>query len=263
VKSPNALAQPFVQEMIFTKKSALSEPQCNMNGTGQLNMLLSIDAGQQLLTIGGGVPQALVGEPKAGTCWASFFDSSSGMNVAPATAPFTQDANGKLTAVFASFTLPIYLEDATTPDSYFLLPLHEVTVHATLSTDKNCIGRYAAEALDPAFSCLPAQGSFAWHAGGGYEGYVTVEEADEVMIASLGSSLCVVLSGDPALWKGPNNDCKSSPAFQTTGGLPKGDWCSASGPGGCADAWHVSIDIAAQAIALNGEYDDASGTCSL
>ncbi len=266
VASPTALAQPFVQDSIITKKSALKEPECNLDGLGQFNLLLSIDSAQKMVTIGGGVPQALIGAPKDGTCWANFTDTSGAggnIDVKPVTVAYTEAADGTLSADLPFFVMPIYLEDKAASDSYVLVPLHEMTFSAKLSADKNCIGRYAAETLDKGFSCQPAAGEFAWEAGGRYEGYITVEEADNVNVVSLGETLCVVLSGDTAKWKGTNQDCKTSTGFTSSGGLPKGDWCAATNSaGGCQDSWRLVIDIAAQAIDIKGSYDESSGTCS-
>lgn len=263
VASPTALAQPFVQDSVISKKSALKEPQCNINGLGQFNLLMAIDTVAKELTLGGGVPQELVGPAKEGTCWASFTDEATSIQVAPFKSTYTE-SNGTLTADFPSFVMPIYLEDkvSTNGDTYVLVPLHEVTVTAKLSADKNCIGRYAAETLSTDFSCQPAQGEFSWEPAGRYEGYITVEEADDVFVVSLGQSLCVVLTGDPSKWKGTDNTCATSTGFTSEGALPKGDWCSTTNSeGGCQDSWRLVIDIAAQAIDIRGNYDAATNTC--
>jgi hypothetical protein len=245
-----------VQDAIISAKSALDQPDCYQYGKAQFNLLMQIDTAQKTLTLGGGVPQALIGDPKDGTCWADFVDSTSSLEVKPVTTPYTESADG-LTAELADFVMPIYLEDETNVDSYVLVPLHEMTFSAKLSEDKNCVGRYAHETLDYDVAlCKPAQDQFAWQNGGRYEGYITVEEADNVMVVSLGQSLCVVLTGDPAKWKGTNNDCKTSTGFTAEGGLPKGDWCAATNSeGGCQDAWYLSIDFAASAIDIRGAWN--------
>ncbi len=257
VASPVALASPFVQDSIITKKSALFEPDCNLEGSGQFNLLMEVDTAQKKVTLGGGVPQAVLGAPKDGTCYASFTDTGSGLTVAPTTADYTEQSDGTLEALFPEFVMPIYLEDAVTSDSYVLVPLHEMTFTAKLSDDKNCVGRYAPEQVNPDLLCQPDQGEFAWKTGGRYEGYITVEEADNVFVVSLGETLCVVLTNDPSKWKGPSPDasCKTSKGFTETGALPKGDWCSTTNSAdGCQDSWRLVIDVAAQAIPINGEY---------
>lgn len=256
VKSPTTLAAPFMQNAIITKKSALFEPTCNLDGTGQFNLLLTVDSGASTLTLAGGVPQALLGPATSGTCYARL-DAGGGIVVEPVTAPMTLGSDGQFTATFDSFVLPIYLEDSADAEKAVLMPLHEMTVTGKLSADNNCIGRYAHERGNPSQSCQPGEGQFAWEPAGRYEGYITVTEADEVFVHSLGQTLCVVLTGDPTLWKGPKPDlnCKTSQGFVDNGGLPKGDWCSTTNSaGGCQDSWRLVIDYAAQAIQIGGEY---------
>jgi hypothetical protein len=264
VKSPNALAAPFMQEGIITKKSTLDEPQCNLAGSGQFNLLLELDTAQKQVTIGGGVPQKLVGAATDGTCWADFHDTVNNIDVKPETASYTE-SGGTFTALYDSFVMPIYVEDKWTlnGDSYVLVPLHEMTLTGKLSADKNCIGRYAPDNLTLDNSCAPDVGTFAWDPGGTYQGYITVEEADNVTVVTLGETLCVVLSGDIPKWKGPTeHNCKTSNGFTQTGALPKGDWCSTTNSaGGCQDSWQLVIDYAAQAIKVKGNYDDAAGGC--
>jgi hypothetical protein len=257
VAKPATLAKPFMQDMIITKKSTLSQPECNQFGYAQFNLLMRIDSAQKTLTLGGGVPQALIGDPNDGTCWADFVDPSSQLVVKPVAAVYAETAGGSLQAKISDFVMPIYLDN--TVASAVLVPLHELTVTVGLSADKNCIGRYAHETLDE--NCTALEDQFAWQNDGRYEGYITVEEADEVMVHSLGETLCVTLSGDPAKWKGTENSCKSSPAFLQQG-LPKGDWCKATNSAdGCQDAWYLSIEIAAAAIRINGSWDDVTSTC--
>ncbi|MFO0569825.1 MAG: hypothetical protein U0263_29515 [Polyangiaceae bacterium] len=261
VASPTALAAPFVQDAIITKKSTLYEPKCNLDGSGQFNFLFQVDTVKKEVVLGGGVPQTLLGPALDGTCWAEFKDATSGLEVKQYTAPYTE-SEGTLTAELDSFVMPIYLEDKATPESAVLVPLHKMKFSATLSADKNCVGRYAHETLDKGLLCQPGDGEFAWQKGGTYEGYVTVEEADQVMVVSLGETLCVVLSGDTAKWKGTNQDCKTSKGFASSGALPKGDWCSTTNSaGGCQDSWRLVIDFAAQAIDIKGVYDAAKSGC--
>lgn len=261
VKSPEALAAPMMQVTIITEKSTLDEPACNLNGKGQFNYLMQVDTGKKELTLGGGVPQALVGPTLDGTCWAQFTEPTSGLEVKQYSAPYTE-AGGELSATFDKFVMPIYLENKADLDSVVLVPLHEMTFKAKLSDDKNCVGRYAPELLDKGLSCQPTDDQFAWEAAGSYEGYITVEEADKVMVVTLGETLCVVLTGDPKKWKGTSQDCKTSTGYTSTGAMPKGDWCSTTNSaGGCQDSWKLSIGFAAQAIKIKGIYDEAKGGC--
>jgi hypothetical protein len=262
VQSPTALAAPFVQDSVITKKSALAEPECNLDGLGEFNLLTQVDTTKKEITIGGGVPQALVGPATSGTCWAVFTDPVSKLDVKQVTATYTESA-GEISAKFPSFVMPIYVEDKFTPESAVLVPLHEMELEMKLSADKNCVGRYAADKLDPSLSCAPGEGEFAWEPAGTYQGYITVEEADRVMVVSLGETLCVVLTGDVKKWKGtPEPSCKSSQGYKDTGGMPKGDWCSTTNSaGGCQDSWKLVIGFSAQAIDIKGNYSEAKGGC--
>ncbi|MEZ4223719.1 MAG: hypothetical protein R3B13_22415 [Polyangiaceae bacterium] len=256
VKSPTTLAAPFMQDAIITQKSALFEPTCNQLGSGQFNLLVQLDRAAAELTLSGGVPQALIGDPGK-ACFAQLTDPKSGLTVEPVTATATVGADGKFDATLPLFVMPIYLEDQADLASTVLMPLHETRVTGTLSADGNCIGRYAHERLDPGLQCQAGESEFAWDAGGRYEGYITVAEADQVFVHSLGQTLCVVLTGDPKKWEGPKPDssCATSPGFQDTGALPKGDWCSTTNSaGGCQDAWHLEIDFAAAAVTIGGEH---------
>ncbi|MBK7582265.1 MAG: hypothetical protein IPI67_18920 [Myxococcales bacterium] len=261
VQSPSALAAPFVQDSIITKKSALVEPNCNLDGSGQFNFLMQLDTDKKELTLGGGVPQALIGSAIDGTCWAAFKDPASGLEVKQYVTPYTE-SGGQLEGKLDSFVMPIFLADKAGAEDAVLVPLHEMTFTAKLSADKNCVGRYAAEKLSKGLSCQPTDGEFAWEPAGRYEGYITVEEADDVMVVSLGESLCVVLSGDTAKWKGTAQNCATSKGFAASGALPKGDWCAATNSaGGCQDSWKLVIDFAAQAINIKGVYDATKGGC--
>ena len=257
VKSPTTLAAPFMQDAIITLKSALFEPDCNQLGTGQFNLLMELDEAASTLTMSGGVPQKLVGSAPDAACHVKVTDPTSGLKVEPVTANATLGGDGNFEATLPLFVMPIYLEDKADLDSVVLMPLHEMRVSGKLSADKNCVGRYAHERVNAGLQCQANESEFAWDPAGTYEGYITVEEADEVFVHSLGQTLCVVLTGDPKKWEGPKPDsnCATSPGFQNSGALPKGDWCSTTNSaGGCQDSWRLVIDFAAQAVSIGGEY---------
>lgn len=285
VSAPDALAGPFMQDAIITKKTTLTEPTCFQNGDAQFNTLFDFDTKSMTVKAGGGVPQALIGPTTDGTCFASFTDQQSGIKIGPISAPFTMngndveaifDAGSKMTPPQPDLVIPIYLDNKL--DQYVLLPLHEVDVKATLSADHNCVGAYRGNDLKVSDSCLPAQGQFAWTNNGSYTAYVTVAESDTVMVQSLGYSLCVLLSGDVAKWKGTKVDCgvdpatgakvscakcEGSPGFQASGALPVGDWCSTTNTaGGCNDAFHLVTKFAASAIQIKGNFDTTTNKCS-
>lgn len=279
VTSPAVLAQPFMQDAIITKKIDFSQPRCAQRGTGQFGVLLEVDETARTLKVGGSLPQALSGDPKLdGTCFGTFHDDASGIDVAPVTSPYTVEGD-RLVAKFDKVVLPIFLSN--TRDDYVLLPLHQVTIKATLSADKNCIGSFDASQLSTSNNCAPAEGGFAWQSGGSLEGYITVAEAETVDIVSLAQTLCVVLSGDTARWKGKkghpcgtddggntitcgdcstakenlncdeNDVCTPKPAAERV--LPDGDYCSTTqGPATatCKDAFLLKTELSAAAIKI-------------
>lgn len=256
VTAPAVLSQPFMQDSIVTKKVTLSSSECNQFGDGQFNVLLEFDEAGSMMTLGTAPPHAVTGSINDGTCYGNFTDPSSGLEVGPVETAATYSGSD-VSANFDAIALPIYLDDNANSDGsgqehYALLPMNAVELTATLSGDKNCIGRYRYEALDPSQDCAPAAGEFAWENGGTLDGYVTVVEADTVFIESLAQTLCVLLSGDTAKWKGPDGDCKSSDAFAAEG-YPVGDWCSTdNSAGSCQDAWHIETKFAASAVNITG-----------
>lgn len=253
--SPVALIQPFMQDSIITKKIDLKQQACYQSGEGEFNILFEFDTTQKTLTAGASIPQGLIGAPKDGTCFAKFTDQGSSIDVGPVSTSYSVSGD-TYEATFDKLVIPIYINEAQ--DSYALLPLHQVDVTATLSKDHDCVGSYRAADLQPPL-CAPAEGEFAWKNGGTFNAYITVDEADTVDIVDLGESLCVLLSGDPANWKGPDGTCKSSDKYKSTQKLPEGDWCaSTNSASGCKDSWHLATKFAASAIKID---DSKFNTC--
>ncbi len=259
VSSPASLAAPFMQNAIITKKIDLQQSACFQSGEGEFNILFEYDTKAKTLTAGASIPQGLIGPPKDGTCFAKFTDSTSGIDVAPVSVPYTVSGD-TYTASFDKVVIPIYINEAE--DSYALLPLHKLEVKATLSSDHDCVGSFRADQLQPPL-CGPAENDFAWNNGGSFNAYITVAEADTVDVADLGESLCVLLSGDPGTWKGTDakHTCKGSDQYKSTGKLPVGDWCSttnSAATASCQDAWHLETQFAASAMKIN---DGVFNTC--
>ncbi len=255
VASPVTLAAPFMQDSIITRKINFAQPACNQQGEGNFNILFEFDTTAQTLTAGASAPQSLIGAPTKGTCFAKFTDQTSGIDVAPVTVPYTLSGD-TYSASLDNWVLPIYIQSTLT--SYALLPLHKITVTATLSSNHDCVGKYNADQLDPSSLCAT---EFPWTNGGSFDAYITVAEADTVDVADLGESLCVLMSGDPATWKGTDakHTCKGSDQYKNTGKLPTGDWCSTSNSAtGCTDSWHLVTKFAASAIKID---DSKFNTC--
>lgn len=250
VEEPEVLTQPFMQDSIITQKVSLNQPDCAANGTAQFTVLLEVDPAASTLTVGGGLPQALAGNPVTdGNCFLDVTDGPSGLRVKPETVAYTT-SGATLTAEYEKLILPIYL--ANEHGNTVLLPLNKVTMKLTPSDGDNCVGKFLPEVLDPRASCSPPLGEFAWENAGELTGYITVAEADEVPVVSLNQTLCVILSGDTARWKGPDNDCKSA---EDPEGLPSGNWCSttnAPASATCKDAFLLKTRFAASGFKIRG-----------
>ena len=265
IRSPATLAQPFMQDPIITARIDLNQPACYQHGKARYNLLFEFDTATKLAKSGGGPPQFLIGPPTQGTCYVDAVDPASQIPITPSEASYTEDADGTLRTKFDKVVVPIYLSDEV--DNYVLMPLSELAISAKLSADKSCIGRFRPEALDPTISCAPKEGQVAWENGGTYEGYITVEEADRVEVHSLNMTLCVVLTGETARWKGPQmiGACNGSPGYIAQGNqLPAGDYCppplnEPASSGTCSDgsragAWKVKAEFAASAMEIKGTY---------
>ncbi len=262
IESPPALQAPFLQDSIVTQKITPPRPNCIQDGDGQFTVLFDIDPATKTFKQGASFPQALVGDIADGACFATFMDAPTGKTVQPVTTAYEDRPDGTIRAVFDEIAIPIFIEDSKT--DYALLPLRELEVTARLSSDSSCIGHINGDNLDP-MTCEPKPDAFAFDNGGTYAGYVTVEDADKVDIATLGYTLCVLLSGDAKRWLGPKEPtpaghligrCAKSKGFMEDGGLPKGNWCAATNSAAtadCDDAWLIKTQFAASAVKITGD----------
>jgi len=177
--------------------------------------------------------------------------------VSPASMNANIGSDGTITAdLVDAAVLPIYT-DAMGSD-YVLVPLHDIQIRNTkISADHNCIGHYNAEGLREEDGCLekPSDGIFAFVDGGEMEGWISLEEADNVIVYAFGlnRSLCVILSGDAGMFgTGDPQRCQ-----RINNGVDikfPGDWCSATNSGSdasCHDAVFFSQGFAASAVKLN------------
>ena len=86
-----------------------------------------------------------------------------------------------------------------------------------------------------------------WNTSGSLGGFITLEEADKVIIKEISSSLCVLLTKTP---KDPATlGCQRDGAGKLT---QKGDYCSTTdSPGGCQDSFWLAATFAASAAKIN------------
>ncbi|MCK6531795.1 MAG: hypothetical protein L6Q84_02390 [Polyangiaceae bacterium] len=251
VKYPESLAGEFVQTTVIDKGISLNQPVCNENGEGTFSWLFEIDSTTSKMKTGGSLP---VSDPKAGACFVTLPNAA--VPVAPIEASVTLSGN-TFSAKGLDVNVPIFLSptELTNP---IILPLHEVEIQATFNdANHNCAGKFNGAELDPNDSCAPDlkvdPPQRAWTPGGSLKGYITVLEADKVVIDDLDSTLCVLLAGND--WKGPAKDCASD-AEWVAGKRPDGDWCSqtnAPATAACKDAFKMEADFSASAFKITGD----------
>jgi hypothetical protein len=249
--APMALSTGIVGNIVGGS-AALDLASCNQSGTGTMSWLLQFDTAAQTLQTGGAKP---VSDPTQGYSFDT--ETISGINIAPVTFPgVTPGASGAFsTSAGQSLNLPIFLN--ATGTSVLILPFHELTLSGTLSSSNDCIGSYNAAGLDPANSCNPDSTHPLFNDGGQLSAYISLEEADSVIITAANESLCVLLSGNATMYGTPSaaaggaNVCKRDSNGNI---LYQGDWCSttnAAAASGCSDAVSVAGHFAAGSIAIN------------
>jgi hypothetical protein len=120
-------------------------------------------------------------------------------HVQPVTAQAMPDRSGAFAVSMGQDLLMPIFQAADGSDAV-LLPLKGATLQGTLSRGQNCIGSYNAAGLDPANACVPDATTPAFLTGGQVSALISLEDADLVIITSLHTSLCVVLSGDSTMY---------------------------------------------------------------
>lgn len=220
-------------------------PTCNVSGRGTFCWLLQFDADRGTLKTGGARPRE---DPTDGYC----FELAPAEEIAPIEIEAPLQADGSFEAgPMAFLNIPIYLDMAA---QYMTrLPLHEVTItDAAVSADHNCIGSFNDDGLDPANNCRPdLQAGIEYFLNGAtLQGYISLAEADGVVVDLINQSLCVLLSGDATTY----GDGQTPMHCLRDGSgaiVLEGDWCSETNEaGGCRDAMHLSAGIAASAVPL-------------
>ncbi len=237
VAAPEALAAEFIQKTVVTANVDLDAKQCGEVGKGLFSWLARIDRDTNELLTGGAPPPR---DPlKQGFCFARF--NANGIPIEPARLKIAFEGNTFKTVEKQRLNVPVFLSDDLA--SSIVLPLSDVIVQGvTVSSDGNCIGKLNTAGIRA--DCTDDPGACSkWTTAGALGGYMTLEEADAVIIRDLsGRSLCVVLSrGVP----GPDGRCK-----RTNGVIDfKGDYCSKDKQAGsCQDSVWLAATFAASAV---------------
>lgn len=124
-----------------------------------------------------------------------------------------------------------------------------------LSASHDCIGRFNAAGLDPAYGCLEENGKPSFvtsgpNLGGDVEGMIVLEDADAMVISSAKLSLCFILTG-PDIAYGQKNSTGDTLCKRGANGkiLFQGNACSTGT--GCADAVRFAATFAAASVKIN------------
>ena len=232
--APARLTDPAFQAAIIDLDVELKQPVCGTPGRSGFNWLLAVDREHGSLVTGSGPPPM---DPAAGFC---FFPKVDGTRTGAVTTSVTFKGDTFDSAVIPRLDIPILSQGNI--HNLVTVPMQAVRfAHVTVSDDGDCIGRFNPTALDA--DCLPHNPAACapWTTAGAVAGFITLEDADEVTVANLQSSLCAFLTGDP----GPDGKCA-----QENGHIrAKGDYCSSSqAAGGCADSYWLAATFAASAV---------------
>ena len=251
---PTAFASGLEYQAI-TQNLMINLEECNLFGGGTINFLVEMDAVNNTATIGGAYP---VEDPTEGYTFVDdLFPVEGGMlQVSPATVPAQIEGDGLVVGDAVEFiTLPLFLDPQAT--QVLLFPLRQVELSDTvLSSDFNCIGSHNAAELSPDNGCLPdlENNIKPFVDGGQIDGYMLLEEADDVIVSAFGlnRSLCVIFAQDLAEFGDGGSPTRC--AYKDGQIKFPGDWCSTTNSGAtvnCHDAVKFSFSFAASAVKLN------------
>ncbi|MEP7123583.1 MAG: hypothetical protein ABJE95_21825 [Byssovorax sp.] len=248
--APPALTKGLVKGVVQNGVTMNLAP-CNLNGGGTFSWLLQFDTATGMIKTGGGKP---ADDPTKGYSFVdeTIMQGGKAFKIAPFTAP-APITGGKFAIVKGQDVIvPVYLDLKAM--AVVLLPLHAATLTGTISPDNDCIGQYNSKGLDPAGGCLAddKNPSFIGADGkadsdGKLDGFITLEEADTVIVDAVGQSLCVILSGDAATYGdgGMPAKCKRDAAMKINF---QGDWCQASNDMACKDSVRLQANFSASGV---------------
>lgn len=228
-------------------------PDCYLAGDaegGTFSWIALIDLDTNTVCTGGAKPPA---KPEDGYSFVNEMIMQGGktFDIKPIKFSSPELAMGKFSVADGQdIIVPIY----TAEGGVILLPLREARItEATLSSNNNCVGSFNGTGLDPLNNCLPlpSENQFSFNNAGKLEGYITLEDADSIVVDLAKASLCALLTedGDGAM---PTSKCKRDAMGKIA---YKGDWCDATNAAAdatCADAVQLAADFAASAVKING-----------
>lgn len=255
VTAPKALTGQIVAKVVGEGVN-INLPACNVPGKGTFSLITEFDIKGGTLRAGGAKPEA---NPANGYCFVE--DTANGVGPVDVKATYGADLSFS-TEEIKKITLPVYIDESAKSAVFLPVTAAKLT-DGKISEDRNCIGKFNADGLDPAASCLadPASGVDYFVNGAKLSGYITIEEADAVNVDLLGQSLCVLLSGDAAKYgdTGSPKKCK-----RTAGKIDlQGDWCSTTNSAdGCKDSFRLTAELAASSAKLRDDCTVTNTTSS-
>ncbi|UQA57960.1 hypothetical protein [Polyangium aurulentum] len=251
VSKPDSLAAATFVGKIVGGGVAYDKKECFLNGQGTFSWLLYADAEKGTICTGGAKP---VTSPDEGYTFVKETITQGGkdFNVAPIEVPVDLSAPKIDSMTPLDVIVPVYT-DPMDLTKVVLLPLKKARIFdAELSADHNCMGTFNAAELDPLNNCYPypEENQFTFTTGGKLEGYITLEDADSVIVDLAGASLCKLITNQG------NGEKPDKCARDANGKITyKGDWCDATNAAAdatCADAVKLSAEFAASAVKVNG-----------
>lgn len=229
---------------------------CNQGGTGTASWLLQFDTVAKTLKTGGAKP---VADPTSGYSFDT--ETVGAFQVQPATfSNVAPDSTGGVSiAGTTDLVMPLFLNN--TGAVSVLLPMHGLSFTGIkLSSSNDCIGAYNAAGLEVSNNCLPEPTVPGFIEGGQVTGYISLEEADKVVVSTLQSSLCAILAGGTSQYTTVVDGvsvCKRDGTGDAGNGgniVYLGLWCSttnmASTSSACADAEEVLGSFEASSIKI-------------
>ena len=262
ISTPSVLTGPIVKTLL-DGGVAINLPGCMANNKppspffpstfalGTFSWILQFDKNAGTLTTGGAKPAA---DPTAGYCFVN--ETIQGFPIKPLVANAPVGADGKFSVTMPqNVSVPVYADAMAT--KVILLPLSQVTISGTLSSDHNCIGKLNPM-LDPNNNCDADATTPQFLDDGNLSGFAKLEDADNVSVSQLGNqSLCLILANDPGCTMYCDSTKKKCARDAMNNILFKGDWCSTAngGVGGpatdtCHDAVHLVATFAASSVQM-------------
>ncbi len=256
VQAPAALTDTTVKNLLSKGVTLNDGTSCQspdgfslFNGDGTFNWILNFDLTAGTLRTGGAELQT---DPTKPYCFLS--GDIAGFDVAPLETTISVDGNKFTIDEVRDVAVPIFT-DPGDQSKVIILPLNGVRIFdTTFSTDHNCIGVFNSN-LDPNNLCLPDAATPTFVDAGNLEGYVTLEDADAVLVPELGNaSLCTLIAGAEF------TDQDTKTCLRDAGDVItfQGDWCAGTAEGEpgsaatatCADAVQLRATFSASGATL-------------